>query len=158
MKHSCLTVCVALILLLCAARVSALDKLRIAYVSPSMSLSLPWIAKQTGIFAKHDIAAEVLLITGSPRLVQSLIAGDVDVAFAGITAITRARMRGADVAILGASANVSSQKLMVGRQLENTPSGRLERRGHRRFAIRFGSRHVRAQRVGDWSDCGRTKT
>ena len=113
MKHSSLTVCAALILLLCAARVSALDKVRIAYVSPSLSLSLPWIAKQSGIFAKHDLAAEVLLITGSPRLVQSLIAGDVDVAFAGITAITRARMRGADVAILGASANVSSQKLLV---------------------------------------------
>jgi NitT/TauT family transport system substrate-binding protein len=48
-------------------------------------------------------------------LVQALIAGDVDVAFAGITAITRARVRGAEVAILGAAANVSSQKLMVGR-------------------------------------------
>jgi NitT/TauT family transport system substrate-binding protein len=89
------------------------DKLRIAYVAPSVSLSLPWMAKETGLLAKYDLSAEVLLITGSPRLVQSLIAGDVDVAFAGITAMVRARMRGADVAILGASANVSSQKLMV---------------------------------------------
>jgi len=94
-----------------------------AYVSPSVSLSLPWIAKETGILAKHDLVAEVLLITGSPRLVQSLIAGDVDIAFAGITAITRARLRGADVAILGAAANVSSQKLMVGR---NSKIRRLE--------------------------------
>jgi NitT/TauT family transport system substrate-binding protein len=37
------------------------------------------------------------------------------VAFAGATALIRARARGADVAILGASANVSSQKLMAGR-------------------------------------------
>ena len=101
----------------------AADKVRMAYVSPSVSLSLPWMAKETGILAKYDLAAEVLLITGSPRLVQSLIAGDVDVAFAGITAITRARMRGADVAILGAAANVSSQKLMVGR---NSKIRRLE--------------------------------
>ena len=36
-------------------------------------------------------------------------------AFAGVTALIRARARGADVAILGASANISSQKLMVGR-------------------------------------------
>jgi ABC-type nitrate/sulfonate/bicarbonate transport system substrate-binding protein len=42
-------------------------------------------------------------------LVQSLIAGDVDVAFAGVTALTRARVRGADVAILGASANLSAR-------------------------------------------------
>lgn len=106
-----------------SGRAVAADKVRMAYVSPSVSLSLPWMAKETGILAKHDLVAEVLLITGSPRLVQSLIAGDVDLAFAGITAITRARTRGADVAILGAAANVSSQKLMVGR---NTKIRRLE--------------------------------
>jgi len=111
------------ILFFADAPVFAADKVRMAYVSPSVSLSLPWIAKESGILAKHDLAAEILLITGSPRLVQSLIAGDVDVAFAGITAVTRARVRGADVAILGASANVSSQKLMVGR---NSKIRRLE--------------------------------
>ena len=93
----------------------AADKLRVAYVSPSLSLSLPWVAKEAGMLAKHELAAEILLVTGSPRLVQSLIAGDVDVVFAGVTALTRARVRGADVAILGAAANLSSQKLMVGR-------------------------------------------
>src|SRR6267142_2497692 len=101
----------------------AADKVRMAYVSPSVSLSLPWLAKESGILSKYDLIGEVLLITGSPRLVQSLIAGDVDVAFAGITAITRARVRGAEVAILGAAANVSSQKLMVGR---NSKIRRLE--------------------------------
>jgi len=104
------------IALFCAAELAlAADKLRVAYVSPSVSQSLPWIAKELGILAKHDLAVENLLITGSPRLVQALIAGDVDVIFAGVTAMTRARMRGADVAILGASANLSSQKLMVSR-------------------------------------------
>ena len=83
----------------------AADKLRLAYVAPSVSLSLPWVAKELGIFAKYDLLAEILLITGSPRLVQSLIAGDVDIAFAGVTAMTRARVRGADVAILGAKAD-----------------------------------------------------
>lgn len=112
-----------IILVFACARSFAADRVRIAYVSPSVSLSLPWIAKESGILAKYDLAAEVLLITGSPRLVQSLIAGDVDVAFAGITAITRARMRGAEIAILGAAANVSSQKIMVGR---NAKIRRLE--------------------------------
>jgi NitT/TauT family transport system substrate-binding protein len=95
--------------------VSAADKLRLAYVSPCLTLSLPWVAKETGILAKHDLTAEVVLITGSPRLVQSLIAGDVDVVFAGVTALIRARARGAEIAILSAAANLSSQKLMVSR-------------------------------------------
>jgi ABC-type nitrate/sulfonate/bicarbonate transport system substrate-binding protein len=113
----------ALVVFLTANPTLAADKLRIAYVAPSVSLSLPWVAKESGILAKYDLVAEILLITGSPRLVQSLIAGDVDVAFAGVTALTRARVRGADVAILGASANLSSQKLMVGR---NSKIRRLE--------------------------------
>jgi ABC-type nitrate/sulfonate/bicarbonate transport system substrate-binding protein len=96
-----------------ASSLSAADKIRVAYVSPSVSQSLPWFAKELGILAKYELTAEVLLITGSPRLVQSLIAGDVDSVFAGVAALTRARGRGADVAILGAAANASSQKLMI---------------------------------------------
>jgi NitT/TauT family transport system substrate-binding protein len=113
----------AIVSVLVNGRGFAADKVRIAYVSPSVSMSVPWLAKETGILAKHDLTAEILLITGSPRLVQSLIAGDVDLAFAGITAITRARTRGAQIAILGAVANVSSQKLLVGR---NSKARRLE--------------------------------
>ena len=95
--------------------VGAADKLRVAFVSPSVALSLPWVAKELGILAKYDLLGEILLVTGSPRLVQTLIAGDVDVVFAGVTALTRARLRGAEVAILGASANLSSQKILVNR-------------------------------------------
>ena len=94
---------------------SAAEKIRVAYVAASVTQSLPWIASQTGILAKYDLNAEIVLISGSPRLVQSLIAGDVDFAFAGVTALIRARLRGAEVAILGTSTNVSSQKLMVSR-------------------------------------------
>lgn len=114
---------IAVVFIFVAGPSAAADKLRVAYVSPSVILSLPWVAKDLGILAKYDLAAEILLITGSPRLVQSLIAGDVDVVFAGVTALTRARLRGAAVAILGAAANLSSQKLMVGR---NSKIRRLE--------------------------------
>jgi len=99
------------------------DKLRVAYVSPSLSQSMPFVAKELGILNKYDLAAEILLIPGSPRLVQTLVSGDVDVVFAGVTALMRARARGAEVAILGASANISGQKLMVGR---NSKIRRLE--------------------------------
>ena len=122
MKFSTL-ISVVVIIILSSSRANAADKLRVAYVSPSISQSLPWVAKELGYLAKYDLTVENLLITGSPRLVQALIAGDVDVIFAGVTAMTRARVRGADVAILGASANLSGQKLMVSR---NSKIRRLE--------------------------------
>ncbi len=93
--------------------VVAAEKIRIGVVSPAPGLSAPWIAKDTGIFAKHGLDADVILLTGSPRLVQSLIAGDVDFALVGSTAAMRARMRGAEIAILAAATNVSSQKVLV---------------------------------------------
>ena len=73
-----------------AVESSAAEKIRVAYVAPSVTQALPWIANETRIFAKYSLTAEIVLITGSPRLVQSLIAGDVDLAFAGVTALIRA--------------------------------------------------------------------
>jgi ABC-type nitrate/sulfonate/bicarbonate transport system substrate-binding protein len=92
----------------------AADKIRVAYVSLSPSWAPVWIAKETGIFARHGLGADVILLTGSPRLVQSLIAGDVDYGLAGATAMARARIRGADVVILATASNLSNMKLLVG--------------------------------------------
>ena len=97
-------------------RSSAAERIRVAFVSPSAVQSVPWIAKETGIFAKYGLDAEVILLTGSPRLVQSLIAGDVDYALVGVTAVMRARLRGAEVVVLATTTNVSNQKLMVTRR------------------------------------------
>jgi ABC-type nitrate/sulfonate/bicarbonate transport system substrate-binding protein len=104
-------------LFLClAGGTSAAEKIRIAFVSPVPGFAPAWIAKETGMFARQGLDAEVILLTGSPRLVQSLIAGDVDYAIVGATATIRARMRGAEVTILAATTNVSSQKLLVGQK------------------------------------------
>jgi len=99
--------------LLVGSGVAAAEKIRVGVVSPAPGLSAPWIAKDAGIFTKHGLDADVILLTGSPRLVQSLIAGDVDFALVGSTAAMRARMRGAEIAILAAATNVSSQKVLV---------------------------------------------
>ena len=56
---------IAIVFVFAAELALAADKLRVAYVSPSVSQSLPWIAKELGILAKHDLALENLLITGS---------------------------------------------------------------------------------------------
>ena len=104
-----------LTLLLCAFPQSApaADRIRIAYVSPSLSHAIPWIGKDTGIFRKHGFDSEVILITGSPRVVQALLAGDIEYAVAGATPAIRARMGGADAVILASLSSVSNMKLMV---------------------------------------------
>jgi ABC-type nitrate/sulfonate/bicarbonate transport system substrate-binding protein len=65
---------------------SLAEKIRVGFVSPAPGFSAPWIAKETGGFARHGLDADVILLTGSPRLVQSLIAGDVHYALVGAAA------------------------------------------------------------------------
>jgi len=99
-----------------AAGTFAAERIRIAFVSPSPVFAPAWIAKETAMFAKQGFDADVILLTGSPRLVQALIAGDVDYAMVGATALMRARMQGAEVEFLAAATNISIMKLLVGQK------------------------------------------
>jgi ABC-type nitrate/sulfonate/bicarbonate transport system substrate-binding protein len=90
------------------------QKISIAIVSPNPPFAIPWLAQETGIFLKHGFEAEVPLVAGSPRVTQSLIAGDFDYAIPGATALMRARINGAETAILATSSNrVSAFKLLA---------------------------------------------
>jgi NitT/TauT family transport system substrate-binding protein len=85
----------------------ALQPIKIAIVSPNEAMAIPWVAKDSGIFAKHGFDAEVLLVAGSPRVTQSLIAGDFDYAIAGASSFIRARIQGADPQIVATSLNTA---------------------------------------------------
>ena len=88
----------------------------VAYVAASEQMILPALAQQTGIFHKHGLDAQVVLVSGSPRNVQSLIAGNFDYTMAGVTPLVRSRLNGADPAILAAIANYSTQQIVVSPQ------------------------------------------
>jgi len=90
-----------------------LQKIVVAYVSPSDSMIIPGIARDSGILAKYGFDADVVLVTGSPRVVQSLIGGSFDYAIPGGTPLLRARVQGADTVILSTITDYSTQQIMV---------------------------------------------
>src|SRR5438067_1031290 len=61
--------------------------LDVAYVAPSETFSIPWIAKETGLFTRYGLDVDLHLVPGTPRLTQSLIAGDFDYAAVGAPAL-----------------------------------------------------------------------
>jgi len=71
------------------------------------------VARDSGILAKYGFTADVILIPGTPRTIQTLIAGDLDYAAAGAPASLRARAQGADVVVLSALASFSSQRVFL---------------------------------------------
>ena len=89
------------------------QKLLLAHVAINPAQSMLHLAKDSGILAKYGFTAEVILIPGTPRTVQALIAGDLDYVKAGAPASLRARAQGADVVILSSLSNFSSQRIML---------------------------------------------
>lgn len=100
-------------LMLSWADAIAQRKVTVTFVAPTLSQTIPWIAKEAGIFAKRGIDADVILLTGSPRAVQTLLAGDIEYTIAGGQSAIRARIRGADPVMLATSANFSSQRVLL---------------------------------------------
>jgi len=92
---------------------AAQRKVTATFVAPNLNQTIPWIAKEAGIFAKHGIEADVILLTGSPRAVQTLLAGDIQYTIAGGQSAVRARMHGADPVIVATSSNLSSQRVLL---------------------------------------------
>jgi NitT/TauT family transport system substrate-binding protein len=73
-----------------------LQKLRVAYASITAAFSIPWLAKEAGLFERHGLDVELIYIASGPRSIQTLVGGGVDiVAFGGAAAID-ARLAGAD--------------------------------------------------------------
>ena len=85
-------------------------KILVAYVAPGITQTIPWVTKEAGIFPKYGIDAEVILLTGSPRLIQTLLAGDVDYALGGVSSVLRARFHGADPVILATTTELFGPK------------------------------------------------
>jgi ABC-type nitrate/sulfonate/bicarbonate transport system substrate-binding protein len=103
----------ALLLLLFPPLATAAEKLTLAHVAVNPGQGLFWIARDGGLLAKQGFTADVVLIPGSPRTVQALIAGDLDYIVAGTPAVLRARMQGAETVMLASPSGSSSQRVLV---------------------------------------------
>ena len=79
-----------------ASAAEAPQKLRVAYAAITAAFSLPWIAKEAGIFQRHGLDVELVYIPAGSRAVQTLVGGSIDVAAIGGPAGVDAKLAGAD--------------------------------------------------------------
>src|SRR4029450_5861377 len=74
----------------------ALQKLRVAYAAVTAAFSIPWIAKEAGIFQRHGLDVELVYIAAGSRAVQTLVGGSIDVGAIGGPGGVDAQLAGAD--------------------------------------------------------------
>ena len=81
------------------------QKLRVAYAAVTAAFSIPWIAKEAGIFQRHGLDVELVYIAAGSRAVQTLVGGSIDVAAIGGPAGVDARLAGADTVYVAIPVN-----------------------------------------------------
>lgn len=115
---------------------SAQDKVRIGLSSVSATSGSIWVAEEMGLFKKHGLEAEVIIIGGgAARVVSSLIAGEIQFSVGGGDAVIRAALRGADGVLVASPMRTGLQRLMVRPEIKSP----ADLKGKTIAVTRFGS-------------------
>jgi len=125
-----------MISLLFAAPLSAQDKIRVGLSSVSATNGSIWVAEDKGLFRKHGIDVEVIVVGGGgARVVSSLVAGDLHFSVGGGEGSVRSQLRGADTVIAASSLSKGLQRIMARPEIKNYQ----ELKGRRIGITQYGS-------------------
>ena len=130
------TYAMLMISLLFAAPLSAQDKVRVGLSSVSATNGSIWVAEDKGLFRKHGIDVEVIVVGGGgARVVSSLVAGDLHFSVGGGEGSVRSQLRGADTVIAASSLSKGLQRIMARPEIKNYQ----ELKGRRIGITQYGS-------------------
>ena len=105
-------------------------RVNIGAASVSSSMLSVWAAQEQGIFAKHGVDAQLILIRGGSTLVASLLTGEIQLAFTSGVSVLGAAAQGVDVKMLTSISSRVSWKLIASPQIK-----RAEDLRGKRFAV-----------------------
>jgi ABC-type nitrate/sulfonate/bicarbonate transport system substrate-binding protein len=109
------------VLLVTLAPVSAADRVTTAYQSLTLGSSTPvWVTKAAGFFERQGLDVNIVFVEGSPRTMQTLIAGESEIAEATGPAVINARSAGAPAVIVAGFINVMPYYLIVNSSINST--------------------------------------
>lgn len=79
--------------------------IKIGYPTQGVSQLPLWVAKDTGIFEKYGVNAELVYIAGSPKVQETLNGGGIHAGFTGIEPAGNAKAAGIDTVTFSATAH-----------------------------------------------------
>ncbi|HEY1373163.1 MAG TPA: ABC transporter substrate-binding protein [Candidatus Binatia bacterium] len=92
----------------------AAERMHTAYQSLSIGSSTPiWVAKEAGFFDAQGLDVKIVFVEGSPRTIQTLIAGESDIAESTGPSVLNARAAGSPVVIIAGFINVMPYYLIT---------------------------------------------
>jgi len=114
MKASLVKICLVTVLLLGTSAALAAERMYTAYQSLSIGSSTPiWVAKDAGFFDAQGLDVKIVFVEGSPRTIQTLIAGESEIAESTGPSVLNARAAGSPVVIIAGFINVMPYYLIA---------------------------------------------
>lgn len=93
---------------------AAADKLVGIHSAIAISQSLPWIARETGVFRKHNLDFDLVLMRSAGTAAAAMLGGETDVGLIGGIGILSAYVQGAqDFVIVGAVKNILTHSIVA---------------------------------------------
>src|SRR5919106_880560 len=103
-----------LVALACLAELTqAAEKLRVAYPAVAPGSTPSWVTAEKGIWRKHGLDVEPILVSGGARAVPALISNSVQFLMGSDTGVTTARLQGLPVVRLGVTTNTLGSSLLT---------------------------------------------
>ncbi len=110
------------------------QSVRISYGGTS-GYNVPlWVTHEAGLFKKHGLTAELILISGDAASIQALLANDLQFANAAATTPIQATSQGADAVIIASSYNLMPYSFVVHPDIRST----ADLKGKRMAVSRLG--------------------
>jgi ABC-type nitrate/sulfonate/bicarbonate transport system substrate-binding protein len=114
-----------------------LEKLRVAYTVIAPTQATIWTAQELGLYAKHGLDVDLVLLVGAPLAVAALVGGETPIAHAGASAVITSNLAGSGAVLVAGGANRFPYVLFVTDQIK-----RIEDLKGKKFGVsRIGSRH-----------------
>jgi NitT/TauT family transport system substrate-binding protein len=121
--------------LLAGAPALAQEKLRVAYTVIAPTQATLWTAKELGLFTKHGIDIDLVLLVGAPLAVTALVSGETPIVHAGASAVVTSNLQGSGAVLVAGGANRFPYVLFVTDQIK-----RVEDLRGKKFGVsRIGS-------------------
>lgn len=110
-------------------------KLKVAYPTTVGAMSVLWVTKEAGLFDKHGLDVTLIFVSGSSKVVQSMLAREIPIAETAIPAVIQANLAGADLVMLAGPNHKPGQKLMVKPEIKSP----ADLKGRKLGVTRFGT-------------------
>jgi NitT/TauT family transport system substrate-binding protein len=81
------------------------EKLRVAYTVIAPTQASLWTANELGLFAKHGLDVELVLLVGAPLAVTALVSGETPIVHAGASAVVTSNLQGSGAVLVAGGAN-----------------------------------------------------